>query len=280
MPNSSQLPYLLQLIDDDSPVVKDAVIRELDSFGPSLPAELARLSDPPTAGMKSYVSSLLNDHRQAWLKSEWSSWMEYDNDVDKLEAAFCLIAEFQNGKAYPVKLGILLDKFADEYAARFGYKDVLELARFLFSVKELKGSGNDYNNPRNSDLVNVIETGKGIPISLVCIYMLVAHRLDMHVEGCNLPGHFLARVHYYDMTCFLDCYNGGHIFEEKDLKQTALLSAKDLKEILHAPVGTHTIIQRVLMNLVNAYKKSGDKENSDFMQELLNEMISDDSGFK
>jgi len=174
---------------------------------------------------------------------------------------------------------MLLDKLADEYSARFGYKDVLELARFLFSIKEMKGSGNDYHNPRNSDLVNVIETGKGIPISLVCIYMLIAHRLGMSVEGCNLPGHFLARVHYYDMTCFLDCYNGGHIFGEKDLKPTALLSAKDLKEILYAPVEAQIIIQRVLVNLVNAYKKSGDNKNSEFMQELLNEMMSDDSEF-
>ncbi len=280
MADPTQLPYLIQLIDDDSPVVQDAVIRELDSFGPSLQKELDCMSEPPTVPIRKYVTEILDDHRRDYLKECWTDWMLYEDDADKLEIAFSLISEFQNGMSYPVKLSILLDKLADEYSARFGYKDVLEVAHFLFTVKKLTGSEEDYYNPRNSNLIHVIQSGKGIPISLVCVYILVAYRLGMNVEGCNLPGHFLARVQYYNMTCFLDCFNGGHIFEEKDLKPTALLSAKDLQNILHSQTDAVAIIRRVLINLVNAYEHNNDKKNSEFIKELLNETIPGDVDYE
>ncbi len=68
MADPKQLPYLIQLIDDDSPVVQDAVIRELDSFGPSLKKELDRMSEPPTVPIKKYVTGILDDHRRDHLK--------------------------------------------------------------------------------------------------------------------------------------------------------------------------------------------------------------------
>ena len=57
---SAQLPYLLKLLDDTSPTVRAAIKRALESFGPTLEEELARLDIPATAKQIAQISWLLD----------------------------------------------------------------------------------------------------------------------------------------------------------------------------------------------------------------------------
>lgn len=50
MPDPSKLPFLLQLLEDDSEVVRDALVRELAAYGPSLEEALGQLPVPPGRG--------------------------------------------------------------------------------------------------------------------------------------------------------------------------------------------------------------------------------------
>ena len=47
VPDPAQLPHLLALLDDESRLVRDPVLRKLAEFGPALEDELRRLADPP-----------------------------------------------------------------------------------------------------------------------------------------------------------------------------------------------------------------------------------------
>ena len=69
----------------------------------------------------------------------------------------------------------------------------MALNEYLFS--ELRFAGNDahYEDPRNSFLNEVLDRRTGIPITLAVVYMEVARRAGLHVEGINFPGHFLVR---------------------------------------------------------------------------------------
>ena len=268
MPDAKKLSYLLKLLDDDSPAVREVVLKELMAYGPDLERELLRLDTPPDDHQKSLIVDLLRERHRILLKQSWQSWFGLENDYEKLEAALSLLSDYQSGAAEAGRLKILLDETAAEFASLHARGNPYMLAQFLANRKQLKGADqNDYMNPENSNLFYVFDQKKGIPISLACVFMLLGKRLGIPVEGCNFPGHFLARVRIADRVILVDCYNGWKFIDEKDIEYTD--ATQDLELVIKTETPAETIIARVLTNLVRAYEAAGDEDNSRLMQELL-----------
>src|SRR5436309_6293293 len=102
------------------------------------------------------------------------------------------------------------------------YARVMALNEYLF--KELRFVGNEvqYEDPRNSFLNEVLDRRTGIPITLALLYMEVARRAGVHVEGINFPGHFLLRCPArregpYSEDLIVDAYHGGALLSEDEL---------------------------------------------------------------
>ena len=70
---------------------------------------------------------------------------------------------------------------------------VQALNQLLFEEQRFTGNSENYSDPRNSFLNEVLDRRTGIPISLAVVYMEVARRAGLQVEGVNFPGHFLVR---------------------------------------------------------------------------------------
>lgn len=275
MPNPKNLPHLLKLLDDDSPVVQENVLKELSSFGPSLQRELARLHIPVSEDLQQKMTNMLEEYNGRWLRQAWRSWFDKENDKEQLEIALSLLAEYQYGHGYPIQLSTLLDQLADEFRATTKKQDALSLAHFLFKVKRLKGADSDYYNPINSNLVYVIEQKRGIPISLACVYILVGARLKYDIEGVNFPGHFLARANSGKRSFIVDCYNGGRCLGEQEAVSWNNGPPVPITDLLPLECDTPTIIARVLRNLINAYQQEGNVNNVELMTELLEMMETD-----
>src|SRR3954454_24106348 len=64
----------------------------------------------------------------------------------------------------------------------------------LFEIVGFVGNVDDYYNPANSYVPEVLRTHRGLPITLVLIYKCVAERIGRDVRGIISPGHFLAAV--------------------------------------------------------------------------------------
>ena len=73
------------------------------------------------------------------------------------------------------------------------YVRVMALNEYLFGELHFVGNNITYDDPRNSFLNAVLDRRTGIPITLGLVYMEVARRAGLHVEGINFPGHFLLR---------------------------------------------------------------------------------------
>ena len=67
------------------------------------------------------------------------------------------------------------------------------LNQYLFDELGFEGNRRRYEDPRNSCLNEVLERRTGIPITLSVVYMEVARRAGLRVDGVNFPGHFLVR---------------------------------------------------------------------------------------
>lgn len=270
MPDPRQLPFLLDLLEDDSPVVQEAVRRELARYGPQLPGEIGRLTPPLTASRRRAVESLLAEPQREWLADNWATWKARHGDKERLEAALSLLAEYQNGPALSDPLPPRLDRLAEEFRAGQGAGDPAALARYLFRRQGLHGAGTDYYSPQNSNLSAVIRRRRGLPISLCCIYILVGRRLGLDLQGCNFPGHFLASFRSPAGTLvFVDAFDGGRLLEENLILGMFPNPAPDLRRILETPASAEVIVARLLRNLVMAYQKAGQLERARLMQELL-----------
>ena len=68
------------------------------------------------------------------------------------------------------------------------------LSEYLFDEVGFQGNYEDYYDPRNSFLNEVLNRRQGIPITLSLLYMEVGKRLGIQLEGVGMPGHFLVRM--------------------------------------------------------------------------------------
>jgi regulator of sirC expression with transglutaminase-like and TPR domain len=190
-------------------------------------------------------------------------------DAIDLAVAALLIGEIEGGSVDIGHYLQLLDDFAglaDVYRSReegpFGA--VRALNRALFGDLGFRGNQDDYHDPRNSFLDRVIDSRRGIPISLSIIYLEVAARIGAEVHGINFPGHFLVGHEEDGERLIIDPFRMGLILGDealRDLLRTARQGDPDEPRIAEehlAPAGKRQILVRMLGNLAGIYSRRGD----------------------
>ena len=78
MTDPKQIPFLVQLLDDDSWDVQKDVMQELAAFGPNLRKELRRVNFSLTSQQKQSIQQLLNAQKHIWIQKVWFGWMNED----------------------------------------------------------------------------------------------------------------------------------------------------------------------------------------------------------
>ena len=163
---------------------------------------------------------------------------------------------------------------------------VIALNRFLFDELGFAGDADDYYDPRNSYLNEVIERRRGIPISLSIVYMEIGRKIGLPLEGVSFPGHFLVRLRLRGSTLVLDPFAGGAPLSENDLRKllkrviagsgrAQMRSADDVAAELPLdqflePAGHRQILARVLRNLKNIYHE---KDETQRQLQVLNRLL-------
>ena len=163
---------------------------------------------------------------------------------------------------------------------------VIALNQFLFDELGFTGNADDYYDPRNSYLNEVLDRRVGIPISLSIVYMEVGRKIGLPLEGVSFPGHFLVRLALRGSTLVLDPFSGGEPLSEQDLRKllrrviagsgrAGLRSAGDVAAELPLdqflePAGHRQVLARVLRNLKNIYREKDDPRR---LLEVINRML-------
>ena len=68
------------------------------------------------------------------------------------------------------------------------------LNRYFFQDLGFAGNVNNYYDPRNSYLHEVLSMRRGIPITLALIYIELATQVGISARGVSFPGHFLVKL--------------------------------------------------------------------------------------
>lgn len=144
------------------------------------------------------------------------------------------------------------------------YARVMALNDYLFGELHFVGNDTHYQDPRNSFLNQVIDRRTGIPITLALVYMEVARRASVAVEGINFPGHFLVRCParrglQYTQDLIIDAHHGGALLSQdaclKMYRRHTELEAGDAETAsrLFSHATKPQIMTRMLLNLKHVY---------------------------
>jgi regulator of sirC expression with transglutaminase-like and TPR domain len=141
------------------------------------------------------------------------------------------------------------------------YNSIAALNYVLFQQHGFRGNSDDYYDPKNSFLNEVIERKTGIPITLSILYMEVAQRVGLTMDGVGFPGHFLVKHTHSNVEIIIDPFGRGDIKSRQDL--TRMLGGLygetvELREEYLQPTSKKEILHRMLGNLKGIYSKTND----------------------
>ena len=101
---------------------------------------------------------------------------------------------------------------------RFPLRTLKAISRYMFHTLGFKGNQEEFYDPRNSCLDEVLARRTGIPITLALVYMELARRVGVPMVGVNLPAHFMIRPVVEDMEVLVDCFNDGELKFVEDVE--------------------------------------------------------------
>ena len=160
---------------------------------------------------------------------QFARLMEGDDEEINLAEAALVIARTEYPELEMAAELVHLDGIAAEVRAdpsRPPFTKIQALNEQLFEKERFSGNEEDYDDPRNSYLNDVLARKKGIPITLSVVYIEVARRLDLPVVGVGFPGHFLVKYLAASREIIIDPYHRG-----------AILTLEDCEERLKAQIG-------------------------------------------
>lgn len=281
--DEKELHALVTLLDDPDQLISEEIENKLLSLGseiiPSLEEYWESSFDP---FIQERLEKIIHAIQFDQIKSELLIW-KMSNSFNLLEGLI-IINSYQYPSYNNNLIRITLEELKRDIWMELAYEmtpyEKVSLINYvLFDKFGLSGNTNDYHNPQNSFIGRVLETKKGNPLTLSCIYSIIAQKLDIPIFGINLPKHFI--LSYFDedrsedhLLFYMNAFNRGQVMQKADvisfLKQLNLPLSKEFM----LPCDNVTILKRVLRNLVTAYEQNesvNKKQEIEILFKLLEE---------
>jgi regulator of sirC expression with transglutaminase-like and TPR domain len=281
-----EIQALLQLLDDPNNEVNQTVTSRLLEQGPTILPDLEAAwegSMDPTHQER--IINLIQEIQTQYNNDQLQNWVLVQQH-DLLRGVF-LIARYQYPELEMKELEISLNRIIkDVWLELNNNLTALEKVRILnhiiYDVHGFTRNTKNFYNPQNSFINQVLETGKGNPISLAVVYSIIAQRLNLPIFGVNLPKNFILAYKDElmagnsftdvsdDVLFYINPYNRGAVLGRREIEY--FLKQQKIKP--HAshfrPCSNLEIIIRILHNLINAYHKSGYREKVELFEGVLN----------
>lgn len=260
----TQLPFLIRLADDPSPAVRAKIASRLAEYGEGVWRHLEEAGIKLTPSQRHALREALANCSAKPVIENWLDWLQLANENERLEAANAFLARIAWGADADEQLRNELDDWARQYLMQGGAADPEELALFLFGDGRLTGVAPDhFHDPLNGELLHVLRDGRGLPIALCTIFILIGWRLDITVCGVNFPGHFLARAPIDPHSAsvedlFFDPFRGPYALPSAEI--VALRQAAPHE--MSTPASARDIMARVLRNAISSHYHNGQREQT------------------
>jgi serine protease Do len=250
-------------IDTDSPPPKETI----EALVPDAPAALAVLRakakqlEKEAAQLRLLAEAV---HHERVLAELAKATLGPDGKIDLLHAGL-LIAKLDNEELDIASYRRQVEHIAQELLAKLpkgaSARDKLTaLTKDLFQDRGFHGSRSDFYHRANSYLNDVLDDREGLPIALSVLYMELAQRLGVQVDGAGLPGRFM--VQYSPVkgpAVWIDVFDGGTELTRQEVEaKVADFTGEAARPEHFAPISKRAILVRMLMNLATVAQKESD----------------------
>ena len=273
----NEIKALISLLDDEDKQVVSHVEERILSIGKDIIPYLEKeweTSFNPT--LQSRIEEIIHTLQYDLLKSRLLDWYHMP-DKDLLTGMW-IVATYQ----YP---DLELEKLKQELEQIY-YETWLEFRPDLYPIDQIKvvnsvlfnklkfgANTKNFHSPGNSMINVVLEMRKGNPITLCVIYMLVAQKLKLPVQGVNLPNLFI--LTYKDDNnnqFYINAFNRGLIFSRQDIENYISELHLVPQNSFFEPCDSLEIIRRALRNLIMSFEKMGEHAKAEEVKLLLVEI--------
>lgn len=294
MASFDRLFAMVKLLDDaDMDIVKQ------------IEQELLKVSEEDLAILKTIAKShpdlpaverlnyIIGEHSIQKVRQSMEEWLVKGGQ--NLFEGLCLLSTYRYPEISRQSLSNQLDQIKlDVWLELKPDMTPLEKIRIFNRVfyKEYGFNGNmkDYFSEENSYINKAIENRTANPITISCIYSIIAHRLGLPIFGVNLPQHFiLAYVdnfkfikkkpiqgynylnpgEYSGVSFYINAFNDGAIFSRWNIDQYLKQLKIPQDERYYKPCSNIEIIMRMCRNLIWSYQKNNEMSAADDMVKLL-----------
>lgn len=134
------------------------------------------------------------------------------------------------------------------------------LVALLSEGEGFTGATDDYDAPRNADLISVLARRRGLPIALAILFVGIARRAGWNGRVLALPGHVLAAIEGETSVTLIDAFSGGRIVEPAELPSlaTTLARGQPLRSGDAALLTNRETLVRLVMNQASRARQAGD----------------------
>ena len=144
--------------------------------------------------------------------------------------------------------------------------------RVLFHEYGFRGARENFENPQNSFLHQVLDRREGLPITLCAVYILIARRIGFEVDPIGTPGRFMVGCFAEKHPFYIDCWAGGRFLELEQMEDKLGVLPDEESGANLLPVTVADTLSRACRNLCRHYAQAEDEANSrlflSFVQEF------------
>lgn len=280
-----EIQALLQLLDDPNDEVNQTVTTRILEQGPTILPDLEAAWEGSMDPMhQDRIINLIQEIQTQNNHNHLQKWVRTGQN-DLLKGVF-LISRYQYPDLEMKELEISLDRIIkDVWLELNNNLTALEKVRILnhiiYDVHGFTKNTKNFYSPQNSFINQVLETGKGNPISLAVVYSIIAQRLNLPIFGVNLPKNFILAYKdelvvgsgfdevAEDILFYINPYNRGAVLGRREIEYFLKQQKIEPQESHFRPCSNLEMIVRILHNLINAYHKSGYREKADLYEGVL-----------
>ncbi len=272
----SELKALVSLLDDEDKQISSHVQEKILSLGtgaiPFLEKEWESNLNPD---VQTRIEELIHTLQYDLVRERLKSW--YASPDQDLLTGMWILATYQYPDIELEKLKqeleqIYYDTWLEFRPDLYAYDQVKVINSVIFNKLKFGANTKNFHSPGNSMINVVLETHKGNPITLCVIYMLVAQKLKMPVQGVNLPNLFILTYKDDNHQFYINAFNRGLIFSKQDIENYIHELHLVPQQSFFEPCSSLEIVRRALRNLVMSFEKMGEHAKADEVKVLLVEI--------
>lgn len=276
---SHEVNALISLIEDPDEAIYQQVSTELKNYGESIIPQLEQYWELSDFGplFQTRLEELISSIQYEGVYNRLKVWKNSE-DKDLLEGAL-IINKYQYPSYDEAELRRAVSKIRQDIWLELNdnltaFEQVRVINHMLYNHHGYKGNRENFHQPQNSFLTDLIASKSGNPLSLGLLYTYLANSLDLPIHGVNLPSHFiLCYMDYHpfdeelgiprdeaEVLFYINPFNAGTILQKEEIDEFLVKQNLPQDDRFYHPCSNLEMIARMLNNLIHAYIAASNDE--------------------